>query len=101
MSHLRPSGIVPASNWFIAARILASTWSSRAMSGPFGSRGGGRVDLRDDASCAVERGLGTCAFGFGKRRVAEEEGPGGLGVVGPDLSVLGMVGCLGAARRVA
>ncbi|MFJ9613461.1 hypothetical protein [Streptomyces noursei] len=61
----------------------------------------GSVDIGDDASGTVERGLGSGPFRLGESGVAEEDGLGVVGVVGPDLPVLGMVGGLRAAGRVA
>jgi hypothetical protein len=65
-----------------------------------GSIRGCGVDFGEDVFCFVERGLGAGAFGFGQPRVAEEHSFGVLCVFGPDLTVPGVVGGLGATRRV-
>jgi hypothetical protein len=62
---------------------------------------GGGVDLGHDAGGPVEHGLGACPFRFGQSGVPQGHGFGVLGVCGPCRPVLGVVGGLRAARRVA
>ncbi|MFF4519800.1 hypothetical protein [Streptomyces mirabilis] len=58
------------------------------------------VDLGDDASGTVERGLGSGPFRLGEPGVAQENDLGVVGVVGPELPVPGVMGGLRAAGRV-
>ena len=64
-------------------------------------RGGGHVDLRNDGGGPIEHGLSTGPFGFGQPGVVEEGDLCGGGMVGSGSAVLGVMGGLGAAGRVA
>lgn len=66
----------------------------------FLNRVSGSVDLGDDASGAFESVLRSRPFGLGESGVAQEDGLGVVGVVGPDLPVLGVMGGLWAAGRI-
>src|ERR1700694_5682398 len=100
MSHLPPAGISPRRSRSMAARMRVSLrrrcWALMRTFLLLG-RGGGGVDLGDDADSSVVFALQSSLFGFAGGTQFPEKGFGPGRMFGPDRAMAEVVGGLGAA----